>query len=54
MENLTHKLLCFLFLHSFVTEDRENEYETVVCYRCHSVWLVDLKQHIMEPLKAVT
>jgi hypothetical protein len=54
MKHLIKKLLCLLFIHQFETVDTENQYETVVCERCGTTWLVDLKQHTMEPLKAVT
>jgi hypothetical protein len=51
MKHLIKKLLCSVFLHAFETVEQENAYETVVCERCSTVWLVDLKQHTMEPLK---
>jgi hypothetical protein len=51
MKYVIGKLLCLLFIHDFETVDQENEYETVVCERCNTVWIVDLRQHTMQPLK---
>jgi hypothetical protein len=54
MKHLIQTLLCSVFLHAFETVEQENGYETVVCEHCGTTWLVDLKHHTMEPLKAVT
>jgi hypothetical protein len=51
MRHILSKLLCFLFIHDFETVETQDDYQTVVCERCGRVWLVDQKQHIMEPLK---
>jgi hypothetical protein len=54
MRHVLNELLCLLFIHNFETVEIKDDYETVVCEQCSTVWVVDHAQHTMQPLKAVT
>jgi hypothetical protein len=53
MKNLFHKLLCFLFIHSFHELDSGNGIKLIGCRRCPGRWEVDTKHQTMEPIKEV-